>query len=212
MHVIALVSIALCSLSAVAPTEHREPCRPPPLTHGTLHVTGTKGVSAASGEFSYDSHGRKLHFTDSHNKTDIMDVLILFDENVFYEIDSQNQSCKKRHLRSHIHAMEIPHNATHIDESYLGSEYIGDQGVRMRTWQKTMTELKGILTVSTTSCGCMTLTASVFFESGDVLLFSFMDVETEVKDPHVFEPPSFCEELQFEETDENHFFEIFDHH
>ncbi|KAL2094250.1 hypothetical protein ACEWY4_008969 [Coilia grayii] len=197
--------LAICAVCEVVLADQHQPCRGPSQLHGTLWVTASKGAPTSVGEFNYDAKTKKLHFKDDElhvNKTDHLEMLIFFEEGIFYDIDSHNLSCHKKSLQNNYHILEIPANATHVTEGYLGSEFIGDQGVRMRKWKKKIPELNGVVTVATTSCGCLTLSGSLFTEADDVLLFHFLDVETEVKNPKVFVPPSYCDGVTLEdETD-----------
>ncbi|XP_030637118.1 ependymin-like [Chanos chanos] len=201
----------LCALSWA-----RQPCQSPHMTHGTLSVTSFGGETAAFGDFSYDSQGKKLRFVENEeytNKTshDDMDVLMLFEEGVFYEIDSKNQSCKKMVLHSRKHPMELPPDANHLAEMYLGSDSVSDQGVRLRIWLGKFPELNANYSITTTSCGCLTLSTAYNGEKKH-LLFSFLNVETEVKDPHVFVPPSYCDGVALEDSgdEKNSFFSLFE--
>ncbi|XP_063058781.1 ependymin [Engraulis encrasicolus] len=205
MRLTGFLCLALCSVGVAVLADHHQPCRGPDQMHGTLFVTASKGAPTSVGEFHYDAKAKKLHFKDDEkhvNKTDHLEFLILFDEGIFYDFDSHNLSCHKRTLGNNYHILEIPANSTHVTEGYLGHEFVGDQGVRMRKWRKRIPELNGVLTVATTSCGCLTLTGSLFTEADDVLLFTFLDVETELRNPQVFVPPTYCERAALEdETD-----------
>ncbi|KAG5284476.1 hypothetical protein AALO_G00027140 [Alosa alosa] len=208
MQLTGFLCVVLWSVSAVVLADHHQPCRPPPQMHGTLWVTASKGAPSSVGEFNYDSQAKKLHFKDDElhvNKTDHLEMLIFFEEGYFFDIDSHNQTCHKKPLQSTYHCLDIPANATHVTEAYLGSEFVGDQGVRMRKWRKRVPELEGVVTVATTSCGCLTLSATLFTDSNDVLVFNFLDVETEVKNPKVFVPPAFCDGVAMEEEADTFF-------
>uniref|UniRef100_A0A8C1R1I6 Ependymin n=1 Tax=Cyprinus carpio TaxID=7962 RepID=A0A8C1R1I6_CYPCA len=186
MHTVKLLCVVFSCLCAVAwASSHRQPCHTPPLTSGTMKVVSTGGHDLASGEFSYDSKANKFRFVEdtAHaNKTSYMDVLIHFEEAVLYEIDSKNESCKKETLQFRKHLMEIPPDATHESEIYMGSPSITEQGLRVCVWNGKLPELHG----------------------------HFFGVETEVDDPQVFVPPAFCEGVAFEEAPDDHsFFDLF---
>ncbi|ROL40677.1 Ependymin [Anabarilius grahami] len=126
-----------------------------------------------------------------------------------YEIDSKNESCKKETLQFRKHLMEIPPDATHESEIYMGSPSITEQGLRVRVWNGKLSELHAHYSLSTTSCGCLPVSGSYYGEKKD-LLFSFFGVETEVDDPQVFVPPAYCEGVAFEEAPDDHsFFDLF---
>ncbi|KTG37491.1 hypothetical protein cypCar_00000476 [Cyprinus carpio] len=213
MNTVKLLCVVFSCLCAVAwASSNRQPCHSPPLTSGTMKVVSTGGHDLASGEFSYDSKANKFRFVEdtAHaNKTSHMDVLVHFEEGVLYEIDSKNESCKKETLQFRKHLMEIPPDATHESEIYMGSPSITEQGLRVRVWNGKLPELHAHYSLSTTSCGCLPVSGSYYGDKKD-LLFSFFGVETEVDDPQVFVPPAYCEAVAFEEAPDDHsFFDLF---
>uniref|UniRef100_A0A8D8KHQ8 Ependymin n=2 Tax=Culex pipiens TaxID=7175 RepID=A0A8D8KHQ8_CULPI len=215
MHTVKLLCVVfscLCAIGWASHHSHRQPCHSPQLTSGTMKVVSTGGHDLASGEFSYDSKTNKFRFvedTTHANKTSYMDVLIHFEEGVLYEIDSKNESCKKETLQFRKHLMEIPVDATHESESYMGSPSLTEQGLRVRVWNGKFPELHAHYSLSTTSCGCLTVSGSYYGEKKD-LFFSFFGVETEVDDLQVFSPPAYCEGVSFEEAPDDHsFFDLF---
>uniref|UniRef100_A0A8C1XD19 Ependymin n=1 Tax=Cyprinus carpio TaxID=7962 RepID=A0A8C1XD19_CYPCA len=201
MNTVKLLCVVFSCLCAVAwASSNRQPCHSPPLTSGTMKVVSTGGHDLASGEFSYDSKANKFRFVEdtAHaNKTSHMDVLVHFEEGVLYEIDSKNESCKKETLQFRKHLMEIPPDATHESEIYMGSPSITEQGLRVRVWNGKLPELHGEYLF------LFSLNSAIFGSS-------FFGVETEVDDPQVFVPPAYCEAVAFEEAPDDHsFFDLF---
>ncbi|KAF1378739.1 hypothetical protein PFLUV_G00193640 [Perca fluviatilis] len=90
-------------LTATTHADHHQPCHAPNMT-GFMNVLSLKGELKAFGAFTYDSMGKKLRFrsNESHpvNTSVGLDVLMFFDEGIFYEIDSKNQSCEKKHCNA----------------------------------------------------------------------------------------------------------------
>ncbi|KAG9282125.1 ependymin-like [Astyanax mexicanus] len=201
-----------CLCAAAWASSSRQPCQSPSMTSGTLMVTSTGGHDIAHGDFSYDSTAKKLRFVESEshsNKTTHMDVLIHFEESVLFEIDSKNQSCKKETLKYRRHPMELPSDATHESETYLGSPSKSEQGLRVRMWDGKLPGLHANYTMLTTSCGCLTVYCRYHSEKTD-LTFSFMNVETEVDDTQVFVPPAYCDGVALDDTPDDHsFFDLF---
>jgi len=194
---------------AVGFAQSQQPCKPPPLVSGLLWVTAAKGVLAGGGNFNYDSPGNRLRFTDneSYTKKDL-DVLFLFEEGIFYEMNSKTSTCKKSPLKSLLHPMEVQQNMTSYGDMYLGSRTDSGQGLNMRNWGMQAPQLTGTLVVTTSPVGCLTLSAVLFTQSKDMLMFSFLEVTKEVKDPQVFVPPAFCDGVPLE-PEGNTFFEVF---
>ncbi|XP_076843816.1 ependymin-like [Brachyhypopomus gauderio] len=213
MHAVELFCVAFwCLCAAVWASSSRVPCPSPSMISGTMTVRSSDGHTIATGEFNYDSTAKKLHFlekNDDSNKTSHIDVLLNFEEGVFYELDSKNESCKKQTLKSRRHPMELPADAAHDSEMYLGSLTVPEQGLRLRVWTGKLPDLHAQYTMLTTSCGC--LTVSCYYHSDKTnLIFSFLDVETHVDDAHVFVPPAYCADAVLEESSDDHsFFDLF---
>ncbi|XP_017569408.1 ependymin-like [Pygocentrus nattereri] len=201
-----------CLCAATWASTNREPCQSPSMTSGTLSVSSTGGHDIAEGHFNYNSTAKRLRFVEneSHShKTSHMDVLIHFEEGVLYEIDIKNESCKKQTLKYHRHPMELPSDTHYESEAYLGSPTKSEQGLRVRMWNGKLPDLHANYTMLTTSCGCLTVSYCYHSEKTD-LYFSFMNVETEVDDAHVFAPPAYCDGVALEDTPDDHsFFDLF---
>ncbi|XP_062391987.1 ependymin [Sardina pilchardus] len=196
---VGLLHLAACCIIAVGFVESKEPCKPPPLTSGQLWVTAAKGMQAGGGQFSYDSPGKRLRFADTEalKRAKYLDVLFLFEEGIFYEIDKKSSTCKKRPLQSTLQPMEIQPNMTDFGNMYLGSKVDSGQGLNMNNWVMMVPQL-GPFTVTVSPVGCLTLSSVLFTQSKDLLMFSFLEVVKEVKDPQVFVPPTFCDGVPLE--------------
>lgn len=59
---------------------------------------------------------------------------------MLYELDPKNESCKKQSLPSHKHPLELPADATHVEELYLGSDDKTEQGLRVRLWSGNLSD------------------------------------------------------------------------
>lgn len=132
-------------------------------------------------------------------KTKYLDVLFLFEQGIFYEIDSKTSTCKKRPVQSLLHPMEIQPNMTDYGEAYMGSRAGSGLGLNMRIWGMPTPQFNGAISVATTIVDCLTLSGTLFTQSKDMLLFTFLEVTKEVKDPEVFVPPAFCDDVPLEQ-------------
>ncbi|KAM9441284.1 ependymin [Clarias gariepinus] len=206
----------LCLCPMAWASSGREPCRSPAKTSGMLCVTSTKDDTTAWGEFDYDSSNKFLRFVEDSsksNKSSHLDILIHFEKDVFYELDSKNESCKKRPMHSQKHPMEVPIDATHVDELYLGSPDKADQGLRVRMWSGNMSlndthHSQAHYSIMTTSCGCITVSCTYHSEKND-LVFSFFNVKPEADD-QMFNLPDYCDNVSLEEDSDDHsFFDLF---
>ncbi|WP_170076011.1 hypothetical protein, partial [Paraclostridium dentum] len=136
-----------------------------------------------------------------------------FEKDVYYELDGKNESCKKKSLQSHKHPMEVPTDATHVDELYLGSPDKSDQGLRVRMWSGNMSDndahhSQAHYSIMTTSCGCITVSCTYHSEKND-LVFSFFNVKPEAEE-QVFNLPDYCDDVPLDADGADHsFFDLF---
>ncbi|KAL2094251.1 hypothetical protein ACEWY4_008970 [Coilia grayii] len=211
MDAVGVLCWAVWCISLVGAAGSEQPCQPPPFTSGVLYVTAARGMQAGLGQFSYDSGGKKLRFTDDESKVMrrpvYLDLLFLFEEGIFYEINKKTSTCKKRPLLSSLHPMEVHPNMTDIGEMYLGSRADSGQGVSMKNWVMVVPNYGGFV-VTTSSVGCLTLSSVLFTQTKDLLLFSFTEVTKVVQDPEVFLPPAFCDGVPLE-SEGNTLFGVF---
>ncbi|XP_026228145.1 ependymin [Anabas testudineus] len=190
-------------LTATTHADHHQPCHTPNMT-GFMSVTNLKGEVKAFGAFTYESMGKKLRFrsNESHpaNTSHGLDLLMFFDEGIFYEIDSKNQSCEKKALQCTMHPLDIPDDAKFASTINSGSPSIEGEGLKLNVWKGSMPDMKGHYSMSVTM-GCLPVSTFYFSESTS-FYFSNTDVETDIKDPDLLVVPSFCHGQPVEETPE----------
>ncbi|XP_071391028.1 ependymin [Centroberyx affinis] len=202
MYAAVMLFVSMC-LTATTLADHHQPCHSPNMT-GHMSVLNLKGELKANGVYTYDSLAKKLRFrsneTEGYNTSLTLDVLMFFEEGVFYEIDSKNQSCEKKSLQSVHNPLEIPSDAKFLSTITIGSVSIEGEGLKVNVWMGTVPETKAHYSISSTM-GCLPVSALFFLDSTTVL-FSNLQVETEIKDPDLLTLPSFCEGEPLEETPE----------
>ncbi|CAK6953642.1 ependymin [Scomber scombrus] len=202
MYAAVTLFVFMC-LTATTHAEHHQPCHAPNMT-GHMSVMSLKGEMRAFGAFTYDSMGKKLRFksneSSSINTSLGLDLLMFFEEGIFYEIDSKNQSCEKKSLQSTLEPLDIPDDAKFLASIHAGSSSIEGEGLKVNVWTGSMADMKGHYSMSVTM-GCLPVSTFYFTESTS-LLFSNTDVELEIKDPDLLLVPSFCLGLPVEETPE----------
>ncbi|XP_012722508.1 ependymin [Fundulus heteroclitus] len=195
--------LVLVCLTATTRADHHQPCHTHNMT-GLMSVMTLKGEMKAFGAFTYDSVGRKLRFksNESHptNASLDLDLLMFFEEGIFYEIDSRNQSCEKKKLQMSLHPFDIPDDAKLHSTVTTGSSSIEGEGMKVSIWTGPLTPMKGSYSMSVTM-GCLPVT-TFYFTDTTSFLFSNMDVELKVKDPDVLVVPSFCHGKPVEDTPE----------
>ncbi|XP_071316370.1 ependymin [Trachinotus anak] len=202
MYAAVTLFVFMC-LTATTHAEHHQPCHSPNMT-GLLTVMTGKGELKAMGAYTYDSMGKKLRFRSNEsypmNTSLGLDLLMFFEEGIFYEIDSKNQSCEKKALQCTMHPLDIPDDATFLTALHSGSASIEGEGLKVNVWTGPMSEAKGHYSMSVTM-GCLPVSTFYFTESTS-FLFSNMEVELEIKDPDLLTVPSFCLGQPLEETPE----------
>ncbi|XP_034539997.1 ependymin [Notolabrus celidotus] len=193
----------VCFTATTNADHHHHPCHTPNIT-GLMAVMSLKGEVKACGAFTYDSTGKKLRFrsNESHpvNSSIGLDILMFFDEGIFYEIDSKNQSCEKKKLHCTMHPLDIPDDAKFYASMTTGSASIEGEGLKVNVWTGGFTDSKDHYSMSVTM-GCLPVSTLYFFEATP-FLFSIMEVEMEIKDPDLLVVPSYCHGQPLEETPE----------
>uniref|UniRef100_A0A3Q0S2V1 Ependymin n=1 Tax=Amphilophus citrinellus TaxID=61819 RepID=A0A3Q0S2V1_AMPCI len=190
-------------LTASSHADHHQPCHSPNMT-GILSVMSLKGEMKAYGAFTYDSMGKKLRFRSNEssptNASHSMDLLMFFEEGIFYEIESKNQSCVKKTLHCSMHPLDIPDDATFSSNVHSGSASIEGEGLQLNVWTGSMPDKKGHYSMYVTK-GCLP-TSTFYFTESTSFFFSIMEIENEIKDPDLLAVPHFCVGQPVEETPE----------
>ncbi|XP_072231631.1 ependymin [Leuresthes tenuis] len=202
MYAAAALFVFMC-LTATTNADHHQPCHSPNMT-GLMTVMSLKGEVKAHGAFTYDSMGKKLRFRSNESQptnTSLgLDLLMFFEEGIFYEIDSKNQSCEKKKLQMALHPLDIPDDAKLFSTVTSGSASIEGEGLKINIWTGSMPQIKGYYSMSVTM-GCLPVTTFYFTETTP-MIFSNMEVELEIKDPDLLVVPSFCHGQPVEDTPE----------
>lgn len=203
MYAAVILFVFMCLTATTHADHHHHPCHSPNMT-GLMSVINLKGDVKAVGAFTYDSMGKKLRFrsNESHpvNTSLGLDLLMFFEEGIFYEIDSKNQSCEKKKLQCNQHPLDIPDDAVLHSTVTTGNPSIEGEGLKVNVWTGSMTDKKGTYSMSVTM-GCLPI-STLYFTGSTSFLISNMDIENEIKDPELLMVPSFCQGLPVEETPE----------
>ncbi|XP_037604555.1 ependymin [Sebastes umbrosus] len=199
----AITLFVFMCLAATTHAEHHQPCHSPNMT-GLMTVISLKSGVTSLGAFTYDSMGKKLRFRSNDsfpaNTSLSLDLLMFFDEGIFYEIDSKNQSCEKKALQCTQHPLDIPDDAKFMAIVSSGNPSIEGEGLKVNVWTGPMTGMKGKYSMSVTM-GCLPV-CTFYFHDTSSFIVSLMDVELEIKDPDLLAVPSFCLGQPLEETPE----------
>ncbi|XP_023117721.1 ependymin-1-like isoform X1 [Amphiprion ocellaris] len=210
--VILLVFMCLMPTTHADHHHHQQPCHLPNVT-GLMTVMDLQDPVKALGGFTYDSTGNKLRFRSNENFPNAsrhLDLLMFFEEGIFYEINSKNQSCEKKKLHYNHHALRIPEDAQFLATMNLGNPSIVGEGLEFSMWEGSVADNTGKYVISVTK-GCLPVSI-LYYRKSTTVIFSFMNLESGIKNPEVLEVPSFCGGLSVEETSNgtvNSFLDLF---
>ncbi|XP_072319324.1 ependymin-like [Eucyclogobius newberryi] len=203
----------VCALLLLASVQAQAPkhCESPPMMSGSFSVMEANGLFNSYGKISYDNFGQKarVQHAGSSNGTHFnMEVLMLFREKLYYEINWSKFSCKKRALDDGFTPMQVPPDAKLMGQAILGSSSSWGMGVLVNTWYGSLPD-NGTYSTVFTEVGCIPLTYTAYSpESGFNIISTFNWVIGNV-DPMLYIPPFFCPKIRAEETESpSNFFKI----
>ncbi|XP_061588129.1 ependymin-2-like isoform X2 [Cololabis saira] len=166
------------------------------------------GSMMSTGTIGYDALGKKLrirNFGLNGNATFGVDLLMLFNKEVYYEIDWSTYSCRKMPLDSSFIPMQVPSDAKLMGQVVMGSSSSWGMGVLVNTWYGELPN-KGSYTVVFTDIGCIPLTFTGYTpESGWTTVSTFNWV-LGTNNPMDYLVPAVCLNSKLEETQKPHNF------
>ncbi|KAG5853228.1 hypothetical protein ANANG_G00070860 [Anguilla anguilla] len=198
----ALAFLCLC-LAGSSWAQKPRPCASPPLQVGSFSSMDGKGNLATYGKYRYDALGQKVRFSQMRtyeNRTTTVDLLVLFNERVLYQIDWLRFSCKKKALSSEFQPMEVPRDATLMGQVVVGTASAFGQGLLVNTWVGHDAEKNGTYMAVFTGIGCLPVSAMYHKEETGWTMLSFFNILLGIDDPQVFFPPAFCKYAPLEGT------------
>ncbi|XP_072240055.1 ependymin-like [Leuresthes tenuis] len=155
------VLLFLSLLMAAVVTQVPKPCVVPPLMTGDFSVMASNG-KMSTGTISYDAYGQKLRVRNNGVTgygTSALDQLMLFNQEVFYEIDWGNLSCKKMPLEAYFFPMQVPSDAILMGQAIMGSSSSWGMGLLVNTWYEAL-PYNGTYSMVFSDIGCIPLTYS----------------------------------------------------
>ncbi|XP_041635966.1 ependymin-like [Cheilinus undulatus] len=188
------ILVALACLLAGCLAQKPHPCESPPLMTGALTVSTQNEKLWVYAKYLYDALGRRLRmfeFGTLNNKTFTADYLLLYREQVFYEINHENRTCKKSPLKIDFVPIGVPEGATLLGQGIVGSSSGPGQGLLVNTWWGDL-PTGGNYMSTVTEFGCIPVSvASKTQEYGWMVLNYFNNV-IGITDPNLLNPPEFC--------------------
>ncbi|XP_062372856.1 ependymin-like [Sardina pilchardus] len=205
------ISLAMCLAPAFCFPQKPLPCRSPPLYTGGMTVGTQNDQLWAVGMYAYDGINQRIHVGEIgtyNNKSFTYNALMLFNEEVLYEINDKDKTCVKKALKSDFHPMEVPKGAAFVSQVVLGTSSGPGQGLLVNSWWGDMPDKSGNYMLSFTEFGCLPVSSLVKTKNMGWMSVSYYNNMLGV-DPNVFIPPPFCKDAKLEVGEKVDFFSIF---
>ncbi|KAG5261261.1 hypothetical protein AALO_G00301850 [Alosa alosa] len=205
------ITLAMCLAVGFCSAQKPQHCRSPPLYTGGMTVGTQNEQLWAVGGYAYDAITQRIHLGEVgtyNNKSFTYDALMLFQEEVLYEINHHDKTCVKKALKSDFHPMEVPKAASFLSQVVLGTSSGPGQGLLVNSWRGDMPDKSGNYMLSFTEFGCLPVSALVKTKNMGWMSVSYFNNMLGV-DPNVFIPPPFCKDAKLEDGEKADFFSIF---
>ncbi|XP_029949239.1 ependymin-2-like [Salarias fasciatus] len=190
----------LSLLLAAAAAGYPYPCASPPLLTGGISLVAD-GQSLA-GTLIYDAYGQKVRVKTegfAGNGTFSLEQLLLFHEEVYFEIDWKKFSCRKKKLDSGFSPLQVDPEAKPTGQVILGSSSSSGMGVLVSSWQG---ELPGNGTYFTnfSEIGCIPITYAAFGPEFGFTFLSTYNWVIGIFNPNDLQIPPICAFAQMEKS------------
>ncbi|XP_074518425.1 uncharacterized protein LOC141784487 [Halichoeres trimaculatus] len=199
--------VLLVCLTAGCLAGRPQQCTSPPLMSGALSVSTASEKLLAFAKYTYDALGQRIRLREFgfyNNKTFHLDMLLLYKQGVVYKINPKNRTCCKKTLCTEFHPLEVPKNSTLLGQAVLGSSSGPGQGLLVNTWAGEMQLKRGKAKYmsTVTEFGCIPVSSLFHTERTGWMITSFYNNVIGITDPQLLIPPSFCQDAQLEEEEE----------
>uniref|UniRef100_A0A667ZQE3 Ependymin n=1 Tax=Myripristis murdjan TaxID=586833 RepID=A0A667ZQE3_9TELE len=167
----------------------------------SLPQVGADGAIMSTGRIKYDAFGQRVlvrNLVTAGNHTFSVEHLMLFKQNVYYEMDWSRFSCQKKKLDPSFIPMQVPADANHMGQVVIGSLSSWGMGVTVNTWYGALPPngKRGRTYSSVSLMGFFTP-----HQTNGTSRFSTYNWVLGTTDPMDFLPPFFCGKSQLEETE-----------
>uniref|UniRef100_A0A667Z8Y2 Ependymin n=1 Tax=Myripristis murdjan TaxID=586833 RepID=A0A667Z8Y2_9TELE len=169
----------------------------------SLPQVGADGAIMSTGRIKYDAFGQRVlvrNLVTAGNHTFSVEHLMLFKQNVYYEMDWSRFSCQKKKLDPSFIPMQVPADANHMGQVVIGSLSSWGMGVTVNTWYGALPP-NGMYMHVFTDAGCFPATLLAFTPESGWTAVSTYNWVLGTTDPMDFLPPFFCGKSQLEETE-----------
>ncbi|XP_008410154.1 ependymin-like isoform X1 [Poecilia reticulata] len=194
--VLSCFSLVLVAASGQAP----KPCGAPELLTGGVSVITASGLMMTSGTVAYDALGQRLrarHYGNFGNLTVAVDELMLYNQEVMYEINWSAQKCRKFPLDTYFMPMHVPEDALLLGQTFLGSSSSWGMGLLTNTWVGQFPNNDTYLSTFT-EIGCLPVTLTHYSPKTGWTTISTYNWVIGLSNPEDFFPPPFCYEAKME--------------
>ncbi|XP_060887968.1 ependymin-like [Labrus mixtus] len=189
------IFVALACLLAGCLAQEPQPCESPPQMSGEISVNTSDERLEMYGKYLYDALGQRIklfEFRTLDNETFTYDLLLLYKEQVAYEINDRNRTCIKRPLKGDFMPLAVPKEASLLGQVVIGSSSAPGQGLLVNTWTGDLPKQGGKYRMTVTEFGCIPVTTSVQTKPFGWIVQNFFNNVIGISDPSQFNPPSYC--------------------
>ncbi|KAI4895305.1 hypothetical protein NFI96_011142 [Prochilodus magdalenae] len=162
----------------------------------------------STGIFTYDGWGQQFRFRNFETVDNISyftDLLMDFKQNIVYEINNANQTCKKKTLVTSFNPIQVPPDSVFAGQAIMGTTSIPEGGVLVNNWVGEVPEIQVKYMFIFSEYTCLPVTVMIHTPEFNWSAISFFNQVLTVVDPSDFIPPAFCENAVPEETDKTDF-------
>ncbi|XP_054896871.1 ependymin-like [Poeciliopsis prolifica] len=188
-------------LLAAAAGQEPKPCVSPEMLTGGVSVATASGLMT-SGTVAYDALGKRLrarHYGNFGNITVAVDELMLYHQEVMYEINWSAMTCRKLPLDTYFMPLHIPEEASLLGQAFLGSSSSWGMGLLTNTWVGQFPN-SDMYSLTFTEIGCLPVTLSNYSPKTGWTTISTYNWVIGLSSPQDFFPPPFCYDAKMEKS------------
>ncbi|XP_074555365.1 ependymin-like isoform X2 [Halichoeres trimaculatus] len=172
---------------------------------GGLMVSSQNEKLFVLGKYLYDAIGQRIRLFERgtlDNQTFTEDILLLYREQVMYEINDKDKTCKKAPLKADFIPSGVPGDASLVGQVVLGDSSRPGEGLLVNTWHGELPNKGGKYLTTVTEFGCVPVTFSYQTPDYGWLLTRYFDNVIGISDPGKLNPPSFCTSVDLKSEEE----------
>jgi hypothetical protein len=190
----AVLFLALALALAVAVTAQEPPrCRSPREFESRIVEIDPKREFEVRAHYAYDFvNERTSAFEEVRNASgrDFFHRIHLYREKKGYWINLKNGQCSVETITWPFHRIEVPENATFVDQFEIGTDAVPNAGVLCNAWEDKMSHARWFGTF--TARDCLPVDENFRSQETGFIHNAFYDVVLGISDPNIFIPPSQC--------------------